>query len=89
MVFIGRQVVVSTKEINENRSDKIQLLLRSALEKAYAEGQIDAINGDIRIKSINFGRYVWVKSPWDSGEKVIKDTLYRNENGVVEYGKIN
>lgn len=77
IVLIWRQVVISTKEIkgHEKNVDKIEFILKSELEKAYAEGQKDALNGDIKIKSINFGRYVWIESPWDNGRKPINDTL--------------
>lgn len=39
-----------------------------ALEKAYYEGQKDALKGDIRIMYTN-GKWIWVKSPWDDGNR--------------------
>lgn len=36
------------------------------MEKAYFEGQKDALREDIRIEERD-GGYVWIKSPWDSG----------------------
>lgn len=77
MVFIGRLTVNSTNEIERDIKNNVNTenLIRSAMEKAYAEGQYDAINGDIRIKSINFGRYVWIKSPWNSKAKPVTDTI--------------
>jgi len=39
------------------------------LERAYYEGQRDAINGDIRIKRNIDSCYIWVKSPWDDGSE--------------------
>lgn len=82
IVLVGRQIIISTKEIKEHEknADNIEIILKSELEKAYAEGQKDALNGDIKIKSINFGRYVWIKSPWDDGRKPINDTLIINKN---------
>jgi len=48
--------------------DKLSDIILMEMEKAYFEGQKDAIEGDIRIKigpdSIN---YQWSKSPWDDG----------------------
>lgn len=40
-------------------------------EKAYFEGQVDALKGDIRIKSNVDSCYYWIKSPWDNGDKPI------------------
>lgn len=37
-------------------------------EKAYFEGQRDAINGDVKIK-LEDSIYVWTKSPWNDGRK--------------------
>lgn len=70
--------------IQENRKEEIRhkklvssiaILVASANEKAFAEGQVHAINGDVRIKKINDSTYIWIKSPWDSGMKPINDTL--------------
>ena len=36
------------------------------LENAYAEGQSDALGGDVRIKNVNDSLVVFVKSPWDN-----------------------
>ena len=41
--------------------------LQKACEKAYFEGQKDALNGDVRIKLNKDSCYHWIKSPWDSG----------------------
>ena len=41
---------------------------RKLAEWAYFEGQVDALNNDIRIKQDTAnGCWVWTKSPWDSG----------------------
>ncbi len=45
--------------------------INTMVEKAYFEGQKDAIQGDIRIKQINDTSYIWIKSPWDSGSNPI------------------
>jgi len=44
--------------------------IKEGLEGAYFEGQCDALEGDIRIKKIDDGCYVWLKSPWDDGHSV-------------------
>jgi len=38
------------------------------IEKAYFEGQKDALNGDIRIEKKGTG-YKWIKSPWNDNFK--------------------
>lgn len=45
--------------------------VQTVLENAYFEGQRDAINGDIRIRLNSDSVYIWVKSPWNTGEKPI------------------
>lgn len=44
------------------------------MESAYAEGQMDAIKGDLKIKydSVNKTWY-WIKSPWNDGTTPIYD----------------
>lgn len=50
---------------------KIEGTLTAALEAAYFEGQLDALNSDIGISKTNDSAYVWTKSPWDSGKKPV------------------
>lgn len=50
--------------------DKFKNAFQECAERAYFEGQKDAINGDIRIARID-SIYVWKKSPWDSGKRSI------------------
>jgi hypothetical protein len=45
--------------------------MKREVEKAYFEGQKDAINGDIRIEKNEDSVYVWTKSPWDDNCKPI------------------
>lgn len=49
----------------------VQSRMRSvAMEKAYFEGQKDAIEGDVRIEYIKeLKKWHWTKSPWDDGTK--------------------
>lgn len=58
------------------------------MEKAYFEGQQDAINGDIRI-TLKSDCYVWSKSPWDSGRLPIynptkEDTKIVKRDSIIE-----
>ncbi len=41
------------------------------IEVAYFEGQRDALEGDIRIFKTSDSCYIWIKSPWSSGEAPI------------------
>jgi uncharacterized membrane protein YvbJ len=50
--------------------NKTESKITEILERAYFEGQKDALEGDIRIKKIG-GKYSWIKSPWDSNTKPI------------------
>ena len=43
--------------------------LKILCEKAYFDGQRDVLNKDIRIKLNKDSTYIWIKSPWDNGEK--------------------
>ena len=38
--------------------------IKKVMEKAYFEGQRDAMKGDWKIKKTDDSCYVWVKSPW-------------------------
>jgi type II secretory pathway pseudopilin PulG len=37
------------------------------LERVYAEAQIDALAGRIRVIPLSDGSYVWISSPWVDG----------------------
>jgi len=45
-------------------------------EKAYFEGQKDAINGEFRIKINKDSVFIWVKSPWDDNRKPIYNPTF-------------
>ena len=68
-------VVITVAFINiftaseEEQVAKIKAYTHRQMEYAYFEGQRDAITGDVRIISLADGRYKWVKSPWDQGDK--------------------
>lgn len=77
ILIIGTSInKVKTKQTSsiQDNSSSIQVKLtvcgvRSAMERAYFEGQRDIINGDIRIEEFKKGKYKWIKSPWDSGKE--------------------
>lgn len=62
--YDGISASKNTLEYNEETANKIT-------EKAYFDGQKDAIRGDIRIQLNKDSIYVWVKSPWNSGSRPI------------------
>lgn len=66
---------VMNKKSDRDLANKIQLLILLTTEKAYAEGQIDAMNGDVRLHAIGDSTYVFIKSPWDNGMKPMNDTI--------------
>jgi hypothetical protein len=69
------EVEVEVVNVDEDKVEKetTENLLYKIAEKAYYEGQVDALTGDIRITLNNDSIYVWNKSPWDSGKKPIFD----------------
>ena len=46
-------------------------MIHTYMEKAYFEGQKDAIEGDIRIQKVG-NHYKWTKSCWDNSDRVVK-----------------
>lgn len=55
--------------------------VKTALERAYFEGQKDALNGDVRIMKNFDSCWVWAKSCWDDG------TQPTFNPSIVCYGK--
>lgn len=52
-------------------TDKAEIKITETVEKAYFEGQKDALSGDIRIKQTKDSCWVWVKSCWNNGKQPI------------------
>ncbi len=50
--------------------------IQEIAERAYFEGQRDAIDGDVRIRLNNDSCYEWIKSPWDNGRSPIYNPTY-------------
>ena len=49
---------------------KVGSYIKIALEKAYFEGQKDALQGDWRVMLNSDSCYVWKRNPWDYGLSV-------------------
>lgn len=58
-------VVVNKKTL----AKKLDSVMKYQMEEVYYEGQIDALNNDIRITKVYSNCYIWNKSPWDKGTK--------------------
>jgi len=56
------------KKTREEIVDTVTPMFISILERAYMEGQRDAIEGDIRIERER-DDWKWIKSPWDDSER--------------------
>lgn len=67
MVSVVIFATKNNKERDNKLSSSIQQVLKKEAERAYFEGQRDAIEGDIRIKKTKKNCWVWTKSCWDSG----------------------
>ena len=64
LIFIFVTLFAVPEVHAEDTTEEIRDVLTEALEKAYMEGQIDALSGDVRVKE--FGTdWMWTKSPWD------------------------
>lgn len=46
---------------------RTDIALTTAIERVYAEAQIDALEGRARVTQNEAGEYVWISSPWDDG----------------------
>ena len=57
---------VSKKQ--HEQKNQLDTLVTIALEKAYFDGQKEAITGDVRICLNKDSVYEWVKSPWNNGK---------------------
>jgi hypothetical protein len=66
-LFGCNYVIVDADKVNEEYA----LRLTKVAEEAYFEGQRDYLNGDIHIEKIADSTYIWIKSPWNSGEEPI------------------
>lgn len=56
------------EKTREEIVDTVTPIFISTVERAYMEGQKDAIEGDIRVEKEG-DDWKWIKSPWDSERK--------------------
>jgi hypothetical protein len=68
-------LVVWGKQDKKEFDSTLKLMLMTLIEQSYADGQVDALTGDVRIKQINDSAWVYIKSPWSDSGAVIKDTI--------------
>lgn len=58
------------------KKQTVEDVVQFSREWGYYDGQVDAINGDIRvIRCDGDSTYVWKKSPWNSGKSPIYNPL--------------
>ncbi len=57
----------------------VQTAMKMVMEAGYAQGQMDAIKGTIRIHPVTDSSCVWLSSPWGK-VKPMNDTIYVNIN---------
>jgi hypothetical protein len=71
LIYLHKQ---SEKE-DENYIRAVNYILRMTKEQGYAEGQADAMKGNVRIRQINDTTYVWTSTPFGN-KNPINDTIY-------------
>ena len=70
------------------KKQTVEDLLQWSREYGYYNGQVDAINCDIRIIKGN-STYIWMRSPWDSGVAPIYNPLATIEENIDYITKTN
>jgi hypothetical protein len=66
-MFGALLIYMTIENVKHNISDDLTKLV----ERAYFEGQRDALENNIRIKRNQDSCWIWVESPWDSGKEPI------------------
>jgi len=61
-------LAVTIYDRHVNMPDRIVDALMSEMEMAFYQGQMYALEGDVRIELNENGCYEWTASPWDDGE---------------------
>lgn len=56
------------------KKQTVEDLVQFSSEYGYYNGQVDALNGDVRIIKTD-STYIWKKSPWNSGKSPIYNPL--------------
>ena len=66
LIMLAALINVSANMQHHTKSQNMEAI-KFGLERAYFEGQKDAINGDVRIELNSDSVYVWTRSPWNDG----------------------
>lgn len=87
IVYLFHGLVNQTKNIDttiqQTSNEVVEMYIRQ-MENAYAEGQSDAISGDVRIEKVNDTTVVFVKSPWDGPDTGAKWNQWIGRNISVQ-----
>jgi hypothetical protein len=70
----------STRHHAEDVAQKLRLY--RANEIGYLNGQMDAVNGDIRVRKDSAGCFVWARSPWGGPDSI---KILKSLGGIPEY----
>lgn len=75
-------LIITSKGYNASEKEllnTVKMIMVEKLEQGYAQGQLDASKGTMRIRMINDSTAVWVSSPWGKKVDAFQDTV-RNLN---------
>lgn len=76
IIGLGGYSIWVIYDVIKNQKVTLTIEENKKFEKAYFEGQRDALDGDIRIKRIDARTYIWLKTPHSDTTKPFKDTLH-------------
>ena len=65
VISIFSVIYIIPSSTTSTNQAKVSNLLNNLAEKAYSQGQVDAMNGDIRFDNKH---NCWIKSPWNTKE---------------------
>lgn len=69
LLVLGIILVGCAKKEEGPPEDKdVQMQVVKIAERAYADGQRDAMEGVIRIEIVNDSQIIFIKSPWDESK---------------------
>jgi hypothetical protein len=76
LLCIG-SLILTSRGYNASQEElltTVKMIMVEKLEQGYAQGQLDASKGTIRIRMVNDSTAVWVSSPWGK-VKAFQDTI--------------
>ncbi len=80
LMLIG--AIVSYFVLKTSETQKLLTIRKIVAERAYMEGQIDAVYRDkVRIKSLNDTTFIYTETPWDDKTKcnICKEKYYSHD----------